>query len=237
MSIFNKIRQYKIFKEKFSRLGITVINIRKSDIKDLECIYNTVEQAIEMFPILRGHFKWIAFVTIERLKKEMDGADYMAYSGFWHITHELILTKLGLGIGYPYSFMNDISETVDLKKLRLMGRNVYIEYLTWHEIGHIIDFIITYDPNQFKCIETDEIFGHYYFEKESYYILQNAKYDFYRKITEKDLENIFCEYVSESAEEIIAESLAIRMTMKEYPEFVDYVYDEFIKRLNERRDE
>lgn len=233
MSIFNKIRQYKIFKEKFSRLGITIINIRKSDIKDLECIYNTVKQAIDMFPILRGHFKWIAFVTIKRLKKEMNDDDYMAYSGFWHITHELILTKLGLGIGYPYSFMNDISETVDLKNLKLMDRNTYIEYLTWHEIGHIIDFIVTYDPNQFKYIETDDIFGHYYFQKESKYILENAKYNFPEKLTEEDFKNIFCKYVREYPEEIVAESLAIRMTMPEYPKFIDYVYDEFIKRLNE----
>ena len=234
MSIFYKVYYILKYKRKFKKLGIKVYGIHKINIEYLEYIYITAKQAFVEYPLLIHHFKWISFVSKNKQINDNGNEDAAAYTGFWNSKKKYILTGKGFGISYPYDFINSLSSSYNVNKWLILPRKSYLEFLTWHEIGHIIDWTITYDPVKLKSISSEDIYDIYYFRFASEEIFNELlmETEYQNILKPKELYELYGDSIYNNPKEIITETVALKQMNKEINiKTVDIVYNKFISIL------
>ena len=222
------------YKRKFKELGIKVYGIRRINVECLEHIYIPVKQAFVEYPLLVNHFKWISFVSKNKQINDNDNEDAAAYTGFWNSSKKYILTGKGFGISYPYDFINSLSSNYKINKWLTLPRKSYLEFLTWHEIGHLIDWTITYDPVKLKTISPDDIYDIYYFRFASEEIFNELlmEKEYQNILKPEELYKLYGDSICNNPREIIAETVALKQMNKEINiKTIDIIYNKFINRL------
>ena len=235
MSIFYKIYYMLKYKRKFKKLGIKVYGIHRINVEYLEHIYIPVKQAFVEYPLLVNHFKWISFVSKNKQINDNGNENAEAYTGFWNSKTKYVLTRKGFGISYPYEFINKLPSYYDVNEWLTLPKISYLKFLTWHEIGHLIDWSITYDPIKLKPICSEDIYKIYYFRFASDEIFNELLMESeYRDIFKSEkLYELYGDSIYDDPNEIIAETVALKHMDKEINiKTVDVVYNKFINRLS-----
>lgn len=220
------------YKNKFKQLGLKAYGITYVKTEILNEIYTVLSDAFLEFPALKNRLKWIAFVSEKTMHKEIEQVENaIAYTGFWKAHRNYIFKNKMLGISIVIPFVNDLPESIDVYDWLKTDKLSYIRLVIWHEIGHIMDKIITYDPMKLNIIisksDHETIYSKFVSDEVYNYI-----YYTYMRENNIDIRNIFSEYICNDPNEIIVESFAVKQVFKDCTiELVNKIHNEFIEQI------